>query len=90
MLHVHLFLGGFDGNDIFERHDFGRAFIDSAFFEGEEIVVGEDDPASRITLWVLSPAFEESRLFVEVTLAVNILHFLENIGLIHEQQTQFI
>ena len=60
MLHVHLFFGGFDGDDIFEGDDLGGSFIDSAFFEGEEIVVGEDHPASRIQSLVLSPALEKS------------------------------
>jgi len=90
VLHVHLFFSCLDGDDVFEGDDLGGSFIDSAFLEGEEVVVGEDYPAPKIKKRILSPAFEETRLFMKVALSMNILHFFEDVGLIHEQQTLFI
>ena len=46
VLLVDLLLGSFDGDDVLEGDDFGGTFVGPALFEGEEVAVGEDHPAS--------------------------------------------
>lgn len=43
-----LFFSGFDGLYIFERYDFGGAFVDSPFFEGEKVMLCEYKPSAEI------------------------------------------
>ena len=48
MFHFEFFFGGFNGDDVFEGYDFGGALVGASFFEGEEVVVGQDDPPSEL------------------------------------------
>jgi hypothetical protein len=45
VLHVEFFLGGLYGDDLLKGDGFSGSLVDPAVLEGEEVVVGEDDPA---------------------------------------------
>ena len=70
---MRLLVASADIYDLGEGDSFGGTFIVFGLFEGEEVVLGDDGPSSKILQEVLPPSFKNSWLFLQKSLVDDLL-----------------